>query len=120
MEWDGDVHVLAQAPQLLGSEVRSTHEPLQSVRLPQLVVQPPLEHTWPVEQVVPQAPQLVGSVCSSTQLPPQLSYPALQVNPHLPAEHVVVLFGGVGQTLPQLPQLSGSVLVARQLPAQLE
>jgi len=51
-------HTVAQPPQCAGSEVRSTQEPLHSLRPPvQLAAHTPLLHTWPARQAVAQVPQ---------------------------------------------------------------
>jgi hypothetical protein len=63
-------HLLAQAPQLLKSVIRSTHVPEQFV-IPVGHSQVPLLHTWPGEQAWPQVPQLLTSVCGSTHAPEQ-------------------------------------------------
>jgi hypothetical protein len=65
-------HTVPQAPQSLGSLVRSTHA-LEQLVSPdaQLVVQAPLEQTWPVAQASPQPPQFEGSPWMLVQTPLQ-------------------------------------------------
>jgi hypothetical protein len=70
------LHLIPQAPQLLQSDGRLLHLPLQ--------------HTAPLpKHVLPQPPQLKMSVCSSTQAPPQHDWPgrhaatSLQLVPHV-------------------------------------
>src|SRR5262245_36143606 len=66
----GAVHTLPQVRQLEGSDVVSTQEPLQLVRLPpQFPEQLPPEHTWPL-QFVGQVPQCAGSDAKSTHPTP--------------------------------------------------
>ena len=87
---------LPQAPQLLGSELKSTHVPLQGspVRQP-LPLHTPLVHVSPE-----------GQLLLLVQVWPLLAHtPLLQVSP-------------VGQTSPQAPQLFGSVCRLVQAPLQ--
>jgi hypothetical protein len=114
------VHFTPQAPQLLSSELRATHEP------PQLVEPVHVTTHWPERQesaAVPpsttdpavqtpvQDPQWSGSLEVSTQTPEQLVVPCGQ--PQVPLLHC----WPAGQILPQVPQLSGSVVVLVQAPA---
>src|SRR5258708_12260429 len=64
-----------QAPQLFGSAVTSTHEPLQLVSPPPASAlhesaHAPLAQTLPAGHTLPQAPQLLGSLCVSAHWPP--------------------------------------------------
>jgi hypothetical protein len=80
-------HAFAQPLQLLMSVLVLTQTPLQLVRpAPQLVVQLPVEQTWPAEQALPQAPQLARLFVVSTQIPLQHRRPARQfaLVPHEP------------------------------------
>jgi hypothetical protein len=62
----------AQAPQLFGSRVVSTHSPEQVISGDgHETWQTPLTESLPAPQAWPQAPQLFGSLRLSTQTPPQ-------------------------------------------------
>ncbi len=63
--------LVPHAPQWLGSLLRSTHAPPQSVRpAEQLVAHAPVEQTEPPEHAAPHAPQFAGSFARATQAPP--------------------------------------------------
>ena len=57
MAFVGDVQTVPHLPQLDVSVAMSTHEPLQLVCVPQLLVQLPALHTVPAPQTVAQSPQ---------------------------------------------------------------
>jgi hypothetical protein len=66
------VQTTPQAPQSLGSFLRSTQAPAQSVvPVPHDDAQDPWLHTWLDEHAVAHAPQCAGSVCRLTQTPLQ-------------------------------------------------
>ncbi len=104
-------HGWLQAPQLLGSLVRSMQELPHVVRpappstaappstSPQLKVQTPSSHTVPGAQTTPQPPQLFGSLCVRAHTPLHLM-PAL-AHWQLPLWHVVPC----PQTVSHPPQL---------------
>ena len=80
------VQATPQAPQLLASFARVTHdEPQRSVPAAQEVWHAPAEHTWPAAQARPQAPQLSERFEVSTHTPPQSVWPVPHT--HVPAEH---------------------------------
>lgn len=99
---------MPQAPQLLGSEVRSAQLPLpQSVWPPgQLAAAhwPFWQPGW-FTQTVPQAPQLLLSVLTSTQACPQTCWPFGQAAVQTPFSHA----SSPAQALPQAPQLSAAL-----------
>ncbi len=75
------LQVRSQAPQLVRSFERSTHDPLQLVRVPQVPAHLPPLQTWPLPQVSPQPPQLLGSLVVVTQVAPHFVWPVPQVVP---------------------------------------
>lgn len=68
------LQVLPHAPQLLLSELGSTHLPLQAICAPGQAQLPPVQLA-PVAQALPHLPQLLVLACTSTQAPlaPQVS-----------------------------------------------
>jgi len=110
---------LSQPPQWLAFVVRSTHAPLQSVRLPlQVTSQAPwVQAAAPFaggEHVMEHAPQLFVSVVRSTHAPLQSVWPALQVTPQLPCAQVAVAWAGAVHEVPHAPQCVGSDEVSTQ------
>jgi hypothetical protein len=127
----GAAHTTPQRPQLPVLERVSTSQPLAA--LPSQLAKPalhapmpqtPAEHTdeaLALEQALPQRPQLpVLERVSTSQpfaaLPSQSAKPALQVNPHAPAEQNNEAFARAGQTRPQPPQFWRLVLVFTSQP----
>ena len=93
-----------QAPQFSGSDLVSTHWPLQPVR-GAAHTQVPLTHSWPSAHWLPHPPQLSGSFWVSAQAPPHWVVP----RGHIPAMHCPpAQTSPMGQPLPQAPQLFGS------------
>jgi hypothetical protein len=81
------VQATPQAPQLPGSDWRSTQAPAQGVcPSRQASAQAPWAQTWSGGHRAPQAPQLWGSLASATQPPPQSVLPTGQAQN--PATHV--------------------------------
>jgi hypothetical protein len=58
---------LLQAPQFVGSVLRSTHTPLQTVWAELVHLQTPATQACPPPQALPQVPQFEVSVAGSTQ-----------------------------------------------------
>jgi hypothetical protein len=67
----GDVHAVPHARQFDVSLVKSTHEPLHAVRVPQSAEQTPDLHNIPAPQAVLQSPQCLPFACVSTHCPLQ-------------------------------------------------
>lgn len=105
-------HGTPGAPQLSGSDLRSTHCPATSVSPGRQTHWPPLQKrsSW---QALPQLPQLRGSFFASTQLVPHAVKPASQ--PHAPLVHRPKLGA---QSLPQAPQCSSFVATSTHEPPQ--
>ena len=105
------LQVVAHEPQFELLDERSTHAPVHAVSAPpsapaspeHVAAQAPRLHTWPALHFVTHAPQWVGSLWRSTQTPPQLVWPAGQV------QTPFVQSKPAAQTFPQAPQLFGSV-----------
>ncbi|HEX7452249.1 MAG TPA: hypothetical protein VF294_08190 [Polyangiaceae bacterium] len=107
------LHIVAQAPQLLGSLARLTHAPEQFWLLPgQLEVHLPEAQTSFGPHALPQPPQLAGSESVFTQLSPHLAKPTLHVEPHCLAVHVATPLAGALHACPQLPQFVALWLVS--------
>jgi hypothetical protein len=118
-----DGHTLPHAPQLLGSLVRSTHLPLQTVPVHVEEVHSPATQLSPAGQTVPHAPQLLGSSAVSTSQP-SAACPSQSARPgaqstmwHCPAVQAAIELG-VLQTSPHEPQLFGSLVRSTHWPLQ--
>ena len=99
----------AQAPQLLGLEVKSTQTPLQLVSAPQS--QAPLRQLWPGPQTLKQLPQLAGSLSGLTHTPLQSIRGAAHWLTHLALMHSSLVPHARLQSL----QCIGLVLTSTQL-----
>jgi hypothetical protein len=112
------------APQFARSLVVLTSQPLAAIpsqsAKPALQVNPQAPAAQVAvalagaEHALPQRPQCVVLARVSTSqplvaMPSQLSKPALQVSPHVPAAHAGEALAPVGQRVPQAPQLLVSV-----------
>jgi hypothetical protein len=65
---------VAQSPQCMLFDWRSTQDPLQlNMPLLHMSTQVPVSHGWPIGQAIPHAPQFCGELLRSTQVPPQLT-----------------------------------------------
>jgi hypothetical protein len=107
------VQTVPHPPQLMGSDLVSTHVPAQLVSVPQLHA-PPVQLS-PAGQTLPQVPQFFASVLTSTHAPEQLVCPVGHVDAHAPLAQT-----GVAplHALAQSPQFSGSVWVLTQVEPQ--
>ena len=107
-----ELHMAAQATQLLGSLARLTQAPEQFWLVPaQLEVHLPEAQTSFCPHALPQPPQLAGSESVFTQLSPHLAKPTLHVEPHSLAVQVATPLAGASQACPQLPQFVALWLV---------
>lgn len=100
-----NMHVVPQAPQLLGSELVSTQRPEHSAPVAQRHA--PATQLWSARHEVPQAPQLLRSVLVSTQRPPH-SIPL--VHRHEPPVHC----WSARHDRPHIPQWDAEVCVSTQ------
>jgi len=66
----GALHTVPHPPQFEVSLAVSTHEPLQSVFVPQSVEQAPALQTLPAGHAVAQSPQCAAFESTSTHAPP--------------------------------------------------
>jgi hypothetical protein len=106
---------MPQPPQLLTSELTSTHANPHCVWSGvHCVLHAELEQTCPLAHAFLHAPQSAGSDVRSTQPPPQSVSPSghVAVIAHWPSAHTPPW----PQTLPHAPQFSGSLLVSTQPP----
>jgi hypothetical protein len=100
----GSGQAVEQAPQWLGSELRLTQAPAQSLSEPQDDEQTPFRQASPGAQALSQAPQNAGLELRSTQLPKHSPSPASHTMPHLPSAQLALPRAGAPQALSQLPQ----------------
>jgi len=108
------VHLLPQAPQLVGSDWRLTHTVPQqtcAVGHPQGLHLPAL-HVDPVKQALPHVPQFKVSLLVLTHLPAQLVSPRMQE--HAPVMQVNPAV--VSHLVPQVPQLLLSLFTSTHAP----
>ena len=101
------LHIVPQAPQLLGSVSRLAQVPLQWVSpVAHAVTHWPETQVWLAPQAVPHAPQFEGSVATSAQAPEH----SIWVPAHAAAQtpRLQTPLGAV-QTVPQAPQSLGSL-----------
>src|SRR5581483_6662288 len=105
--WPGP-HTVAQSPQCCGSDVSSTHAPLQFESEPGHVLEPhmPNAQVLPMPQRLRHWPQLRGSLSVSTHAPLQSVRPGGQpIMPHMPKAHIEPK----PQRMPHWPQLRRSL-----------
>ena len=106
----GAVHTVAQSPQWVGVEVRSTHWPLQFASVPQSAEQVPLRQTWFIAQSVPQAPQFERSETRFRQELLHGENPWLHAIPQLPEVQIAEPSVGTRMFLNMLDLLVAGVV----------